>query len=58
MLLFVWTGIRGYVLDVNNRSVEGAYVDVVGQRGFVKSTTTGEYWKVLLPGTHRLQVGL
>ncbi|KAK7501786.1 hypothetical protein BaRGS_00006872 [Batillaria attramentaria] len=56
-LMQINMGVRGIVRDQHNNPVEGAVISIQG-RELIKSKTTsqGEYWKLLLPGHYRLLV--
>ncbi len=47
-------GVKGLVHDENNRPVEGAEIVVEGIDHPVTTTSAGEYWRPLAPGTYRL----
>ena len=52
----VHRGVRGFVMDVEGRPVEGASLKVKGRDVGFQTTKYGEYWRVLLPGHYSLKV--
>ena len=66
LLLFLETansGVKGLVLDDDDKPLEGAVVGVVhdedDQKWAGKNVTSskkGEYWKLLLPGSYRVKI--
>jgi carboxypeptidase D len=46
----------GVVTDEDGNGVEGAEVVVVGVERNVTTTSRGEYWRLLLPGSYNLTV--
>ncbi|EDV26043.1 expressed hypothetical protein [Trichoplax adhaerens] len=48
----VHQGIKGIVTDNQGSRVSGASISVQGRGKVIKSTTDGEYWRLLLPGTY------
>lgn len=53
----VHRGIRGFVLDVNKAAIANATITVQGIEGkTVRTFTTGDYWRLLLPGEYRVTV--
>lgn len=49
-------GVWGVVSDSNNNPLNNASVKVKGRKFGSKTTTRGEYWRILLPGTYSVQV--
>lgn len=52
--LMVHWGVKGQVVDQAGTPVEGATVKVVGNDRELTSTSKGEFWKLLPPGTYTL----
>ena len=46
---------RGLVTDSEGRAVAGAAVRVEDRNKDLLTTTAGEYWRVLVPGTYRIR---
>jgi carboxypeptidase D len=46
------TGIKGLVLDTDNKPIEEAEVVVYGINRNVTTTSRGEYWRLLVPGNY------
>lgn len=42
----------GLVQDENNNPIPGAIIHIFGINHAVKTTSRGEYWRLLLPGTY------
>lgn len=42
----------GLVQDENNNPIPGAVIQIFGINHDVKTTSRGEYWRLLLPGTY------
>ncbi|XP_049873219.1 carboxypeptidase M isoform X1 [Pectinophora gossypiella] len=49
-------GAHGFVMDENGNPVERASVRVKGRDVTYHTTKYGEFWRILLPGTYRLEV--
>ncbi|KAI5637245.1 zinc carboxypeptidase domain-containing protein [Phthorimaea operculella] len=49
-------GAHGFVMDENGNPVERALVRVKGRDVTYHTTKYGEFWRILLPGTYRLDV--
>ncbi|CAG5045957.1 unnamed protein product [Parnassius apollo] len=49
-------GAHGFVMDENGNPVERASVKVKGRDVTYHTTKYGEFWRILLPGTYRLDV--
>ncbi|CAG7825270.1 unnamed protein product [Allacma fusca] len=49
-------GVRGFVLDVNGEPVEGAFMKIKDRDVGFRTTRHGEFWRIILPGRHILQV--
>ena len=43
-------GVRGFVLDEDQKVVPGATVWVKGIHKAIRTTSDGEYWRLLVPG--------
>ena len=54
-----FAGVKGLVLDIDMAPVPGAILVIKG-REVVKfrSTSKGEFWRLLMPGTYEIEVGL
>lgn len=46
----------GLVQDENNNPIPGAIINVLGINHTVKTTSRGEYWRLLLPGNYTISV--
>jgi hypothetical protein len=46
----------GVVTDEDGNGIEGAQIGVLGVLHNVSTTSRGEYWRLLLPGTYNLVV--
>lgn len=56
-LKMVHVNIKGVVSDSNGNPVKDAQIIVVGLEGKpITSTERGEYWRLVLPGDHLVQV--
>ena len=53
-LLKVHQGIKGHVKDQQGRLIANATIHVQGIDKPVKSTKTGEYWRLLRPGQYQI----
>ncbi|XP_026734326.1 carboxypeptidase M-like isoform X2 [Trichoplusia ni] len=49
-------GAHGFVMDENGNPVERASVKVKGREVTYHTTKYGEFWRILLPGTYRIDV--
>ncbi|PZC81442.1 hypothetical protein B5X24_HaOG212647 [Helicoverpa armigera] len=49
-------GAHGFVMDENGNPVERASVKVKGRDVTYHTTKYGEFWRILLPGTYRIDV--
>ncbi|CAK1551144.1 unnamed protein product [Leptosia nina] len=49
-------GAHGFVMDSNGNPVEKAAIRVKGREVTYHTTKYGEFWRILLPGTYRLEV--
>lgn len=49
-------GAHGFVMDENGNPVERAAIRVKGRDVAYHTTKYGEFWRILLPGTYRLDV--
>ncbi|XP_077982329.1 carboxypeptidase E-like isoform X2 [Glandiceps talaboti] len=50
----VHKGIKGIVRDTNNNPIAEAVIEVDGIDHDITSLSSGEYWRLLLPGTYRV----
>jgi len=51
----VHSGIKGFVTDAETgRGISGASIVVEGINKSIRSTSSGEYWRLLTPGTYRV----
>ncbi|XP_026327145.1 carboxypeptidase D isoform X2 [Hyposmocoma kahamanoa] len=48
-------GAHGFVMDENGNPVERASIKVKGRDVSYRTTKYGEFWRILLPGTYRLE---
>lgn len=48
-------GVRGLIIDENNRPVAGAKLKIRGRDFSFQASQRGEYWRILLPGTYIIQ---
>jgi len=51
-------GVRGIVRDSTGSPVEGASVRIEGISKNISSSSNGEYWRLLAPGTYRIQASV
>ena len=51
----VHMGVKGMVWDTNNNPVVGARIRVEGNEKLILTSKSGEYWRLLLPGTYRIR---
>ncbi|GBP60052.1 Carboxypeptidase E [Eumeta japonica] len=49
-------GAHGFVMDENGNPVERAGIRVKGRDVTYRTTKYGEFWRILLPGTYRVEV--
>lgn len=49
-------GAHGFVMDESGNPVERASVRVKGREVTYHTTKYGEFWRILLPGTYKLEV--
>ncbi|XP_067648926.1 carboxypeptidase D-like isoform X2 [Haliotis asinina] len=55
-LMLVHMGVKGLVTDSNNNAIRGAMLTVKDREEIVfKTTSRGEYWRMLMPGTYTLE---
>ena len=52
----VHKGIKGKVLDENQKPIVKARINIVGIEHPVKSIRNGDYWRLLVPGTYKVNV--
>lgn len=52
----VHVGVKGVVMDENGTLISNARIDVVGRSHSVFSTESGDYWRLLVPGSYTLRV--
>lgn len=52
----VHRGAHGFVMDENGNPVERAAIKVKGRDVTYHTTKYGEFWRILLPGTYRIDV--
>lgn len=52
----VHRGVKGLVRDALGNPVQGASIRIRGRDFGTKTTTRGEYWRILMPGVYTLQV--
>jgi carboxypeptidase D len=50
----VHMGVKGLVLDRNNTPVAGAKIRVEGNEKKITTSSQGEYWRLLLPGSYMI----
>ena len=50
-------GVRGFVYDGHGRPLENVAMKVKGRDAPFQTTKHGEFWRILLPGYYRLEVG-
>ena len=50
-------GVRGFVTDPTGRPLENVAVKIKGRDAPFQTTKYGEYWRILLPGYYRVEVG-
>lgn len=48
-------GVRGQVLDPNNNPVDNATLKIKGRRFGFRTTSRGEFWRILRPGTYTME---
>lgn len=49
-------GVRGFVFDESGSPIEGATMKIKDKEVGFRSTRHGEFWRILLPGRHVLEV--
>ncbi|CAH2096114.1 unnamed protein product [Euphydryas editha] len=49
-------GAHGFVMDVNGNPIDRASIRVKGRDVTYHTTKYGEFWRILLPGTYKLEV--
>lgn len=49
-------GIRGFVSDATGKAIKNAYIGIVGVEHYVKTSKSGDYWRLLLPGNYTITV--
>ncbi|XP_012551013.1 carboxypeptidase D isoform X3 [Bombyx mori] len=52
----VHRGAHGFVMDENNNPVERAAIKIKGRDVNYHTTNFGEFWRILLPGTYRMDI--
>ncbi|XP_068232083.1 carboxypeptidase D-like [Palaemon carinicauda] len=52
----VHIGVKGFIVDENNNPIGNATVSVQGINHDIISASDGDYWRLLVPGTHVLTV--
>ncbi|XP_064099960.1 carboxypeptidase D-like isoform X1 [Macrobrachium nipponense] len=52
----VHTGVKGFVVDENNNPISNATINIQGINHEIISASDGDYWRLLVPGTHVLTV--
>ena len=45
----------GLVRDSQGSPVKGAHIEVIGRQKDMITSETGEYWRILAPGTYKIQ---
>jgi len=48
-------GVRGVVVDQDGKPLEGAHIQVEGIEKDMRTTSRGEYWRLLLPGLYLIK---
>ena len=51
-------GVAGVVKDIYGNPIPDAYVRVAGRNFGAKTTSSGEFWRILMPGFYTLEVGI
>jgi hypothetical protein len=51
----VHQGVRGFTVDLNGVPIPNVVLRIAGRGVQFRSTTKGEYWRILLPGTYIIQ---
>ena len=46
---------HGLVRDSQGNPVKGAHIEVIGKAKDLITSESGEYWRILAPGTYRIQ---
>jgi len=52
----VHRGVRGFVVDPNSNGVPHARLKIKGREIGFRTSSRGEFWRILLPGTYTLEV--
>lgn len=52
----VHVGVKGVVRDKNGTPISNARIDIVGRSHSVFSAESGDYWRLLVPGSYTLRV--
>ena len=52
----VHVGVKGVVMNKNGTPISNARIDVVGRSHSVHSSESGDYWRLLVPGSYTLRV--
>lgn len=52
----VHRGVRGFVLDEVGSPIEGASMKIKDKEVGFRTTRHGEFWRILLPGKHVVEV--
>lgn len=50
----VHMGVKGHVRDRNGNPIPNAVVRVVGNEKAVTTSDSGEYWRLLVPGSYQI----
>lgn len=56
LLTQVHLGVKGIVFSPDRQPISNASVDIVGRSHGHRTTSLGEFWRILLPGTYTLEV--
>ena len=56
LIISIILGVRGLVKDASGSPLSGVQVTIVGRDHPRETTDMGEYWRILLPGTYKIQV--
>lgn len=51
-------GVQGFVFDQNGVPIEKAAMKIKGRDVGFQTTKYGEFWRILLPGVYKLEVGV
>lgn len=53
----VHQGVRGVIRDMStHQSIRTTGLKIEGRDSYFRTTSRGEFWRILLPGTYKLQV--